>query len=369
MEETNWIKQQNFTFAVALAYLKSRIHLQKDPLTLISQFRLFRNLEAREELSQVESEVNAYFDNLVNLQDSGFQMRDCLFVANYAQLNNLYSKNENKFNAVVLPRLKIVSKSNWYDEPELAQSVINLQYLEEDLHRSAHDYLTKNITFWLKSDYLIGILHYALTYTSDKTAREYLNSVNWPTQDLILQSLALAYFYQITPFNIVLQNKLSNLIYDKLNACEAITNYLALSGAIRKKSHSDSRLSLTDYEITLALKTLHKVNFHEILGVKNSELVEFEMLINYQREVQQGGIFISRRYLKFYEISVLISLLSILIFLMRIVEIPQIGSIAGPLIEVIVVTILFILGALIVRQKRPSEIIAKEIWFFGISWG
>jgi hypothetical protein len=114
----------------------------------------------------------------------------------------------------------------------------------------------------------------------------------------------------------------------------------------------------------LALLSLSEANFDEIVGFRNPKSIEFESLIDFQEQIQQGGIFITRRYLYFYETSVFISLVSILIWLLRIIDLPKVGTIAGSLVETIVLVILLTVGAVVIRRMRPSETIAKEL--FGI---
>lgn len=361
---TNWIKQTNFTFATCVSYLKSRIDSQDDPIVLIALYRLFDKLGDKVATLKLQHKLETYIENLPDWQDSGFQMRDCLLVSLYASLNNWYIQNPIKFEAIVLPRLKNAITANWFNDPELVASILSIEWNKYDFSIIAEEYFRKHVGSWLKKDYLNGLLYYGLHFETDTKVNEYLKNIDWGKQDLVKQSLALVYFRQATISTIEIQNGLANSVYYKLNLNNGESRLDEEKG-IDHESPLENYFVLSDHEIALALLGLHEAGFDEVIGIKNPKSIEYESLINYLEQIKKGGFFITKNYLKFYEVSLLVSLVLILFFLTQLIDVPNIGPLAGGLIEPIMVVIVFVLAALFVRQKRPSQIITKE--FFGIN--
>lgn len=365
---TNWIKQGNFVFAASLAYLKSRVDNQDNPTTLVAQYHLFKKLDDETALVKVDKKLEAHIAALAPLKDSGFQAGDCFTVTSYALFNDWHSINPDKFNSLVMSRLEVAALSNWFDDPELASLVLQILPNENHLHSKAQNYFTKNIQTWLKKKHLLGIIFYALRFREEDDAytqaSEHMEKVNWAEQDIRLQSLALTYFQQTNHTNITIQNTLATLIYNKLNSSQAIAKIIYLLSDSQEKSNHTDPSTMTDYEIAIALTALHQASFDKIIGFRNPKSIEFETLMNHQNRVQKDGVYITVGYIRFYEASVFIALIAILILLVKVVSVPDIGSVAGAVVEIIVAAVLFILGGVLVRRIRPSEIITKEI--FGI---
>lgn len=364
---TNWIKQENFVFAASLAYLKYRVNKQDNPTTLIAQYHLFKVLDDETAIVKVDRKLETYIATLAPLEDSGYQAGDCFAVTCYAFFKGWLSNNPDKFNSLVMSRLEVAALSNWFDDPELASLILQILPNDSHLHSKAQNYFTKNIQTWLKKALAWDNL-YALRFREEDDAytqaSEYMEKANWAEQDIRLQSLALTYFQQTNHTNITIQNTLATLIYNKLNSSQAIAKIMCLLSDSQEKSNHTNPSSMTDYEIAIALIALHQASFDKIIGFRNPKSTELDVFINHQEKIQQGGSYISTWNLRFYEASVLIALFAILIFLTQIVDLPDVGPIAGAIVENIVGAIFFIAGLGFLRRIRPSEVITKEI--FGI---
>lgn len=360
--DTNWVKQTNFTFAACVAYLKSRIDSQDDPATLVLQYRLFKALGDEKALIKIRSKIEEYVNNLVDLQDSGFQMRDCLVVATYANLNNWQVDSRKKFESIVLPRLQIAASSNWFDEPELVSSVLSIQDYDDTLLVKASDYFEKNVDFWLKKGFLKGILFYAFNFSSNEKAKTFLEGVEWGSQNLGIISLALLFFSSSPQPNSHTQETLSKLIYACLEHNKTLGDFINTVQGLNRQEHPlYDNSSLTDYEIAFALLAIKEANHQEIIGFRGYQTTYLASLQKMQKVAEDGGLYISRFQTGVYELAILASVFFTINFLLRL---EYFQDWVSPLVELAVQGIP--LGILLVlRRKRLAPLIENWIKYPG----
>lgn len=356
--DTNWVKQTDFTFAACVAYLKSRVDLQDDPSTLFLQYRLFNELGDNNVLAKVRYKIEDYVDNLVDLQESGFQMRDCLVVTAYANLNNWYANSPNKFEEVVIPRLRIAASSNWFDEPELAASALSIQDHEGIMQLRARNYFTKNINAWLKRGFLNGILHYALYFGEDEEVSGYLRQIDWSGHDFGVQSLALRYFSNLPQRDYLIQRILSKSIFSQLEHSNTIAAFAnTIHNSDTKRQSSQRFLPLTDYEITLALLSIKEAEHHEIVGFRSHQISYLETLQRMQKIAEDGGTYTSRFQIVVYELAILVSVTLIIHWLLNL---QYIQDWVSPIVEMLVQFAPLVL-LIYLRRKRLAPLIENWI--------
>lgn len=287
-----WIEEHSYVFDSTVALLRSAVSSENNPLTLLSMAALFQNINDTYHKNITLSEIENVLKNLSRIQDSGLQLRDCLFVSGYDYLMRKICDFDHAFNKIINPRIEYAADQEWFDDPRLAV-IVALSAKNTNLQDNAQRFLKSNVKRWIERDHVVGVLCFCLIQTDiSEDLITYLSKYDWQKDDLEKLAWGLLVLgwlvrkgYTLNNIQIIIANRINNIL--RLNKPVNMTE---------EQTNENLKLSQTiPFDIAFAAYALNQGGFDRIVGVQAHNRRNLAQLLAIQQELAKGGRLISKR--------------------------------------------------------------------------
>ena len=347
-----WFEEHNFVFDCIVTFLQSSIAFEDNPLTLLSMAALFHNLDDTNHKQATLIKIENILENLTEIEDSGLQQRDCLFVSGYNCFVKEICNSTHAFDKITAPRIEYAVSQQWFNDPRLAV-IVALSVKDETIRDAARSFLKDNTKKWIERDYILGVLCYCLIETDiSGDLITYLSKYNWQKDDLEKLAWGLLVLgrlvrqgYALNHIQILIGNRINNIL--RLNK--------PVSMSVEQTDENRNPSQLTSFETAFAAYALNQEGFDRIVGVQAHSKRNLTALLAIQEELAKGGVIISKRlYMVF--MGTIFLFLGIIVW--QLTNLAGLDQLWAALLGIVLAVLLAWFGRFIFQKENP---LAKTI--------
>lgn len=342
-----WFEEHNYVFDSTVALLRLAVSSENNPLILLSMAALFHNLNDTYHENTTLSKIENALKNLSRIQDSGLQLRDCLFVSGYDYLMRKICDSDHDFDKIINPRIEYAAGQEWFDDPKLA-AIVALSAKNTNLQDNAQSFLKSNATRWTERDNIVGVLCFCLTQADiSEDLITYLSKYDWQKDDLVKLTWGLLVLgwlvrkgYKLNHIQIIIANRINNIL--RLNKP---TN-MAIDQSIESQNASQT----ISFDIAFAAYALNQEGFDRIVGVQAHKRRNLEQLLAIQQELANGGRLISK---KLYMVLMGVVFIFLGIIVWQLTNLAGLDQFWAALLGIVLASLLTWVWYSIVQKENP----------------